>query len=263
MLRKKRDSQAAHRKLTSDEPWQAVFETWARGRLASSGLGAGRIALALQRWEPEAGLVRQQEREAAVRAAGAAWCAVFGDVAMDPGLIRRGDGPRTANGVVPGEGDGRAWWAGSLSHSGPAGAAVAGVLRLPARYRKTASKQDPTPPIALGVDIEPISRKLHPRMEGKLRPRPGSEAPGVTRIPLLAQWCVKEAIYKADQDQQGRIIADYDWVQVRKMRGQAEGWQGWARHHQEDGPRFAIAVKRVGNCWVALALGFSDPQGRD
>gem|GEM_PF-3077237 len=222
----------------------------------------GRLALALQRWVPTPGLARQQEREAAIRAAEAAWRAVFGEMPLDPGLIRRGDGPRVGEGVTPGA-QAEWLWAGSLSHSSPAGAALAGVLALPARDRKADRRQGPATAVALGVDIEPISRKLHPRMEGKLRPRPECEAPGVARVPLLAQWCVKEAIYKADQRQEGRIIADYDWIRVRKMRGQAEGWQGWARHHRERETRFAVAVVRVGNCWAAVALGFSEPQGRD
>ena len=100
-------------------------------------------------------------------------------------------------------------------------------------------------------------------MESKLRPRPECEAPGIGRVPLLAQWCVKEAIFKADQRQEGRIIADYDWIQVRKIRGRTEGWQGWARHFREEETRFAVSVVRVGNVWVALALGCSEPQGRD
>jgi hypothetical protein len=199
------------------------------------------------------GGARDRERAASLDALQKAWGRSKPEAPLPEAASRRGEGVREGilrEGILGTD----SLWASSLSHSAPAQAAAAVVIRASRLGRRESVPLFP----AVGIDLEPADRKLHPRMAGKLRPCPEAEAPGLERIPLLAVWCVKEAIYKSDRLQAGRIIADYNWVRARKWAAVERGWTGWAQAQGESVPRFAVAVRLEGNCWVALALSFSE-----
>lgn len=110
------------------------------------------------------------------------------------------------------------------------------------------------PGIAIGVDVEPVWRFVHPGVARLIAARAGAEALPVSngRVPLLAVACVKEAIYKADQRQSGRTLADYAWIEAQ--RTEDDGWCGVAETVGDRTQRFDVSVLRVRGNWLAFAL---------
>ena len=224
------------------------FEVWAK-RVARPFGEKLKLRVCCVAFDPQGDAkANQLARIAAESALLQAWSAQFPqDEAPEGGLFRSGAGPRQGQA-------GKLEWASSLSHSVPAANSVGGLLvaEVGARSRKGQSR------VCFGVDIEAFDRKVHPRMLQKICPRLDQEAPAIRKgqVPVLAAWCVKEAVYKADAHQDGRFMADYDWVVARKW---GNGWTGMVRARQEKTPRFAVAVRRVEGAWIAMALGFSNP----
>jgi hypothetical protein len=73
------------------------------------------------------------------------------------------------------------------------------------------------------------------------------------RVPLLAVICAKEAAYKADVLQPGKVLADYAWIRCEQV-GTAE-WRGAVTAAQEREARFEVRVARTAGRWLAVALG--------
>jgi len=142
------------------------------------------------------------------------------------------------------------WWSSSISHSAAGPDAVAAV----AVAVQPIDRSVEGPGIAIGVDIEPVQRFVHPGVARLIAARAGAEALPVSngKVPLLAVACVKEAIYKADQRQSGRTLADYAWIEAR--RTEDDGWCGVAEAVGDRTQRFDVRVLRVRGNWLALAL---------
>ena len=71
-------------------------------------------------------------------------------------------------------------------------------------------------------------------------------------VPLLAVACVKEAIYKADPLQSGRVLADYNWIEARATGN--VGWRGTVTAVGDCTQCFTVAVCCVAGNWLAVAL---------
>ena len=257
-----------------------AFATWGARVLKGRGLRGQLKLTVVEMADGGAGVTNpsslgSQKVRAARRAAEAAVDLAWGTEPAPADAHRDGPGPRT--GEIPGTE--HRFWSSSRSHSVPANGALGGVVRYgpgpgapsPGRARA------PSPGRAfLGVDLEPLDRPFNARLRAKLCPRPENEAPEIRagQIPLLAVWCVKEALFKADPHQDGHILADYDWTHARpwgRSTGatqkqstgatQKQSWQGQARGIH--GSTFEVAVRQVGHTWVAVALCFSThSQGR-
>ena len=176
-----------------------------------------------------------------------AWAAVApATVALPPQSLRRGPGPRA--GAVAISASAGLWWSSSIAHSaaGPVAAAAVAVQPI--------DRSVDGPGITIGVDIEPVGRFVHPGVAQLIAARAGAEAPPVSNgiVPLLAVGCVKEAIYKADRWQSGRILADYAWIQAQRTKD--DGWCGVAEAVGYRTQRFDVSVLRVRGNWVAFAL---------
>jgi hypothetical protein len=76
-------------------------------------------------------------------------------------------------------------------------------------------------------------------------------------VPLLATICVKEAVFKSDVSQEGRVLADYAWIDVQPCS--ANAWQGTVRAVGESTARFTVAVAECEGLWVAAAVSTSLP----
>jgi phosphopantetheinyl transferase len=59
----------------------------------------------------------------------------------------------------------------------------------------------------IGVDFEVVHRKINPKLRAKLTPSL-EETQRVKKLPLLALWGLKEALWKAWQDNQKGLIKD-------------------------------------------------------
>lgn len=161
--------------------------------------------------------------------------------------LRRGVGPRF--GVVDQLVDQRIFWASSLSHSASAKVVATALLTQSVESVLRVSR------LTIGIDIESAARVVHRGVARLIKPRDLHEADSVADglVPLLAMICVKEAAYKADVWQMGRVLADYAWV-TSKQVGKAE-WIGTVAAAQEREARFEIRVAYTAGRWLAVALG--------
>lgn len=189
--------------------------------------------------------LRARARETLTRA----WTAIApAAVALPPESHRCGQGPRA--GAVATSAAAGLWWTSSISHSaaGPDAVTAAAVAVHPI------DRSVDGPRITIGVDIEPVQRFVHPGVARLIAARAGAEAPPVSNgiVPLLAVACVKEAIYKADPWQSGRILADYAWIEAQLTND--DGWCGVAEAVGDRTQRFDVSVLRVRGNWLAFAL---------
>jgi hypothetical protein len=176
-----------------------------------------------------------------------AWqAAVPAPVATPAASVRRGPGPRC--GVVTIDDGTHVRWASSLSHSAAGPAAAAAVLIQPIDV------VGEDRPWTIGVDVEPVHRRVRPGVRRMITPIAEAEAPAVAtgRIPILATICAKEALFKSDVAQTGRVLADYAWIEAEPFG--RHGWRGTARAAGESTARFTLAVTRHDDAWVAVAL---------
>lgn len=161
--------------------------------------------------------------------------------------LRRGVGPRF--GVVDQPGHQRICWASSLSHSASAEVVATALLTQSVDSVRQLSR------LTIGIDIESAARVVHPGVARLIKSRDVREADAVAdgQVPLLAVICVKEAVYKADRRQPGRLLADYAWVTSEQV-GTAE-WTGAVAAAQERVARFEVRVTYTSSGWLAVALG--------
>jgi hypothetical protein len=140
-------------------------------------------------------------------------------------------------------------WASSLSHSASAEVVATALLTQSVESVRRSSR------LTIGVDVESAGRPVHPAVARVIAPREVREADAVVdgRVPLLAVICVKEAAYKADVRQPGKVLADYAWVRCEQI-GTAE-WRGAVAAAQEQEPRFEVRVAYTPGRWLAVALG--------
>ena len=159
--------------------------------------------------------------------------------------LRHGPGPRA--GVVA-TGAAGLWWSSSVSYSasGPVAAAAVFVQRL--------SPQTSRPRVTIGIDIEPVGRFVHAGVARLVAARGVKEASLVAggAVPLLAVVCVKEAVFKADPRQYGRVLADYAWITATAAGD--SGWCGVAMAGGDPRERFVVRVTRKQKNWLALAV---------
>lgn len=161
--------------------------------------------------------------------------------------LRRGVGPRF--GMVDQSGHKRICWASSISHSASAEVVATALLTQSVESVRRFNR------LTIGIDIESATRTVHPAVARLIAPRAVREADAVADggVPLLAVICVKEAAYKADVRQRGRVLADYAWVASEQV-GAAE-WKGTVAAAQEQAPRFEVWVAYTAGRWLAVALG--------
>jgi len=162
-------------------------------------------------------------------------------------------GPRPRCGVYNDRGGGTVCWASSLAHSAAGPAVVAAVLEGPI----DAPGQDHG--WTIGVDVEPTRRFVHGGVRRMIAPISDTEAFAVAngQVPLLATICVKEAVYKSDVAQDGRVLADYAWIEARLFGSNA--WHGTVKAAGESTARFMVAVADCEGMWVAAAVSTSLP----
>jgi hypothetical protein len=177
-----------------------------------------------------------------------AWAAVApAAVRLPAESLRYGSGPR--RGAVASDGDGRLWWSTSIAHSAAGPVVAAAVVVQPIdRCRDGLG-------ITVGVDVEPVNRFVHPGVARLLAARADREAAIVANgtVPLLVVVCAKEAAFKADPSQRGRVLSDYAWI-TAEAEG-ASGWCGVAIAGEDPRQHFFIRVIRVYDHWVAIAFG--------
>jgi hypothetical protein len=77
------------------------------------------------------------------------------------------------------------------------------------------------------------------------------------QVPLLATICVKEAVFKSDVAQDGRVLADYAWIEARPFGSSA--WRGTVKAAGDPTARFMVAVAKFEGMWVAAAVWTSLP----
>ena len=157
-------------------------------------------------------------------------------------------GPRPRCGLYNDRGGGTVCWASSLAHSAAGPAVAAAVLMGPI----DASGQDHG--WTIGVDVEPTLRFVHGGVRGMISSTSDTEAFAVENgdVPLLATICVKEAVFKSDVSQDGRVLADYAWIEVQPFGSNA--WHGTVRATGESTARFTVAVAACEGMWVAAAV---------
>jgi hypothetical protein len=162
-------------------------------------------------------------------------------------------GPRPRCGVYNDRGGGKVCWANSLAHSAAGPTVVAAVLEGPI----DASGQDHG--WTIGVDVEPTLRFVHGGVRGMVSSTSDTEACAVVNgyVPLLATICVKEAVFKSDVSQDGRVLADYAWIEARPFGSYA--WHGTVKAAGESTARFVVAVAEYEGMWVAAAVSTSIP----
>jgi len=160
---------------------------------------------------------------------------------------RRGVGPRY--GIIHQLGHPRIFWASSLSHSASAEVVATALLTQSVESVRQVSRR------TIGIDIESANRVIHRCVVRLITPRDVLEANAVAdgRVPLLAVICVKEAAYKADVWQLGRVLADYAWV-TSKQVGDAD-WIGTVAATHEREARFEVRVAYTAGRWLVVALG--------
>lgn len=161
--------------------------------------------------------------------------------------LRRGVGPRF--GVVDQAVNQRIFWASSLSHSASAEVVATALLT------QSVDSGRPSRPMTIGIDVESSTRVVHPAVARLIAPREVQEADAVAdgHVPLLAVICVKEAVFKADVRQPGRVVADYAWVTSEQVG--AAAWRGMVAAAQERVARFEVRVAHTAGCWLAIAIG--------
>jgi 4'-phosphopantetheinyl transferase EntD len=122
----------------------------------------------------------------------------------------------------------------SLTHSG--GVAVAAGVIGPA-------------PRGLGIDLE-LGRALDPRAARFFltpQERSWAECAGQrARAALLRLWTAKEALFKADPDNAGRVLADYRLVEPQLSAG-------WATLARPGRASFRYASFRFGDGYLSVA----------
>jgi hypothetical protein len=218
----------------------------ARSLLCGDGdpLGRGDIAWLTMLWKPaHPGQLDAQARHLLAEV----WVAVAPPaIELPTESLRRGAGPRA--GVAPGESIDRVRWSSSISHSAARPVVAAAVVVQPIDAVADG------PRITIGVDVEPINRFVHPGVARMIAARADTESPLVASgaVPLLAVACVKEAIYKADPLQSGRMLADYAWIEARGTED--AGWCGTVTAVGDCTQCFTVAVCCVAGNWLAVAL---------
>jgi len=141
------------------------------------------------------------------------------------------------------------FWASSFSQSASAEVVATALLTQSVDSVLRLSR------LTIGIDVESAARVVHPGVTRMIKPRDVHEAGAVAdgRVPLLAVICVKEAAYKADIRQSGRVLADYAWVTSEQVG--AAGWKGVVTAAQEREARFDVRVTYTSGRWLAVALG--------
>jgi hypothetical protein len=112
----------------------------------------------------------------------------------------------------------------SLTHSGGVAVAVA------SRCEK-----------GLGVDLE----RLRPVKAEAARFFLGMREQALDGADLLRLWTVKEAVFKSDRRNGGRLLRDYRLAEPRGLRGTASG--------PRPGSRYGYVSRRWENWWLSLA----------
>lgn len=101
----------------------------------------------------------------------------------------------------------------------------------------------------VGIDLErdrPVS-DAHTRFF--LTPSERAAARVEDRLRL---WTVKEALFKADPDNAGTVVGDYEVLEPRALEGEARS---------RAGRRLRYRCLRVGGGWLTLALSWRDERG--
>jgi hypothetical protein len=145
------------------------------------------------------------------------------------------------------------WWASSLAHSAAGPAVVAAILEGPI------DGPGPGRSWTIGVDVEPTRRFVHRGVCRMISSTSDGEAFAVANghVPLLAMICVKEAVFKCDVFRDGRVLADYAWIEARPFGTNA--WRGTVKAAGESTARFTVAVTECEGMWVAAAVSTSLP----